>query len=232
MTTVAIIPARGGSKGIPGKNLMPFCGKPLLAWSIEQALRSRYIKSVYVSSDDDEILKVAEFYGAIGIKRPKEFAGDTSPAEESLLHALDYIEGELGQKIEVVVFLQATSPIRETKDIDNAVEKFLSEGADSLFSAALLEDFCIWGFRNDRLESISSDYKNRGFRQDREPLYLENGSIYVFKPEILRKYDNRLGGKIAMYLMKYRKSFEIDKIEDVEICEYFMKKKLRRVERE
>lgn len=92
LNTIAIIPARGGSKGIPGKNLLPFCGKPLLAWSIEQALSSKYIKSVYVSSDDDEILEVAESYGAIGIKRPKELATDTSTSEEALLHTLNYKE--------------------------------------------------------------------------------------------------------------------------------------------
>lgn len=226
MTTLAIIPARGGSKGILGKNLLPFCGKPLLAWSIEQALRSKYIKSVYVSSDDDEILKVAESYGAIGIKRPKELATDTSTSEEALLHALNYIEAGSDQRIDVVVFLQATSPVRKTEDIDNAIEKFLSEGADSLFSAAVLEDFCIWGFRDNRLESITFNHRNRGLRQDREPSYLENGSIYIFKPEILRKYNNRLGGKIVMYSMEYWKSFEIDKIEDIEICEYFMKNKI------
>ena len=223
-TIVAIILARGGSKSIPKKNIIDFCGKPLIAWTIEQTLQSKHIKEVYVSTEDKEIVDVSRKYGVRIIWRPAELATDTSSSESAILHAIS----EIGKskKIDLVVFLQATSPLREENDIDNAIEKFISEQADSLFSASVLEDFCIWESINNELKSITFDYKNRGRRQDRKPYYLENGSIYIFKPEILEQYNNRLGGKIALYLMPLWKSYEIDSIEDIEICEYYMRNKI------
>jgi len=223
---VSIIPARGGSKAIPQKNIINFCGKPLLAWTIKQALNSCYIEKVYVSTDDSNIAEIATKYGAKVIERPKELATDASSSEEALLHALDFIEKKEKLKVDIVVFLQCTSPLRECEDIDNAVRKFVEEKADSLFSVARLEDFCVWKKENNGLVSVTFDYKNRGMRQDREPYYLENGSIYIFKPEILRRYKNRIGGRIIIYEMPYWKSYEIDSWEDLEICEYFMMRKI------
>ena len=135
--TIAIIPARGGSKGIPNKNLIEFCGKPLLAWSILQAKEAKTISQVYVSSDDEEILTTAAQFGAIPIRRPKELATDASSSEEALLHALNEIE-KVGTNIpDLVVFLQATSPLRTTEDIDGAVQKLIETRSDSLFSMAI-----------------------------------------------------------------------------------------------
>lgn len=226
MNTICIIPARGGSKGIPKKNTLEFCGKPLVVWSIEQAKASQYIKNVYVSSDDKEILKISEESGAITIERPKKLATDSSTSEEALLHAIDHIQKLSKDKIDAVVFLQATSPLRTSEDIDNAMKLFISEKADSLFSAAEIEDFLMWEFLQDEYRSVTYDYTNRGRRQDRKPYYLEHGSIYIFKPEIIEKHNNRLGGKIVLYIMDYWKSHQIDKTEDLEICEYFMRKKI------
>jgi CMP-N-acetylneuraminic acid synthetase len=110
---------------------MEFCGKPLIAWSIEQAKASRYIDNVYVSSDDDEILGVSMGHGAITIKRPRELATNTSLSEAALLHALDYMDNP-----DIVVFLQATSPVRETKDIEDALTHFITRDVDSLFSVS------------------------------------------------------------------------------------------------
>lgn len=226
MNTICVIPARGGSKGIPKKNILEFCGKPLVVWSIEQAKASQYIKNVYVSSDDKEILKISDESGAKSIKRPKKLAADFSTSEEALRHAIDHIQKSDKEKIEAVVFLQATSPIRTSEDIDNAMKLFISERADSLLSAAKIEDFLMWELLQDGYRSVTYDYKNRGRRQDRKPYYLEHGSIYIFKPEIIEKYNNRLGGKIVIHIMDYWKSYQIDKPEDVEICEYFMRKKI------
>lgn len=188
---------------------------------------SKYIKDVYVSSNNKEILKIAKNAGAQTIIRPQKLAGDTSSSEETLLHAINYIQKSNKEKIDIIVFLQATSPLRTSEDINNAMKLFISQKADSLFSAAVLEDFYIWNYQNEKLTSLNYDYRNRGIRQERAPVYLENGSIYIFKPEMLKKYNNRLGGKIAMFIMDYWKSYEIDKLEDIEIYEYFMQKILK-----
>jgi len=224
---IAIIPARGGSKGIPKKNLIPFCGKPLVAWSILQAKESRYISDVYVSSDHVEILKVSRQYGAKAIRRPKPLSTDKASSEAALLHVIDQVESVSSRKIDLVVFLQATSPVRTAEDIDCAIELLEKEEGDSLFAAAVLHSISLWSNNDGKFRSMTYDYKNRGRRQDRTPFYLENGSIYVFKPKILRKFNNRLGGKITMYPMEFSRSYEIDDVKDVEICEYFMKRLLK-----
>ncbi len=223
---VCLIPARGGSKGIPRKNIMEFCGRPLLAWSILQSIESSCVDEVYVTSDDTEILQVAKSYGALVVRRPPELATDTASAEAALLHALDTIERPASRKIEVVVFLQATSPLREPSDIDGAVEKLLKEGADSLLSMSVPGDLGIFTLQGNELKGLTFDPFNRVRRQDRESIYLENGSIWVFRPESLRKCNNRLGGKISMFELPAWKSFEIDRYEDIEVCEYYFRTKV------
>lgn len=222
----AVILARGGSKGIPRKNIMDFAGKPLLAWSILQALDSNVVDTVYVSSDSDEILEAAIQYGAVAVKRPDELATDTSTSEVALLHVLDKIHSERGIDPERVAFLQATSPLREPADIAGAVRAFDEQQADSLFSDAVLDDFCAWFEEDGELKGKTFDPWNRGRRQDRKPFYLENGSIYVFKPSLLRNTGNRLGGKIGRYSMHFWKSYEIDTMENVELCEFYFRKHL------
>lgn len=220
---VAVIPARGGSKSILKKNIVDFLGKPLLAWSVEDAKDSKFIDNVYVSTDSKEIGRVAKEYGAKVIWRPKEISGDFSLSEDALKHALEEIYKQSAEKIDYVVFLQATSPLRETKDIDNAIEKIIAEKADSLFSGAEIGDFFIWRRTKDRLESVNYDYKNRKRRQDFGEQFVENGSVYVFKPEVLLKYDNRLGGKIAISEMEFWKSFEVDDFGDLQFCQELAK---------
>lgn len=220
---IAIIPARGGSKGIPRKNLIDFCGKPLLAWSILQAQLAPQIKDVYVSSDSSEILECAEKYNAIGIRRPADIAGDTATSESAIIHACE----QVGANADVIVFLQPTSPLRKPDDIKNAIEVFCSSKYDSLFSSCELHDFLTW--EKDEagvLRSINYDYHNRTRRQDRGIQYVENGSIYVFKKESLYKYNNRLGGNIGMYFMDFFQSFEIDGQDDVDLLTVIFKVKL------
>jgi CMP-N-acetylneuraminic acid synthetase len=221
---VAIIPARGGSKGIPRKNVMQFCGKPLIAWSIMQALGSKYIDDVYVTSDDPDILNISKKAGAKTILRPAKLALDGSSTEDALKHALLNIGHNDPRRIDGVILLQATSPLRTSADIDGAIEVFMQNRADSIFSAAVLDDFCLWSTASNKFKSVTYDYRKRGRRQDRRPYYLENGSIYVFKPNTLFRHNNRLGGKIGMFGMPYWKSYEIDKPEDIELCEYFMRR--------
>lgn len=216
---IAIIPARGGSRGIPKKNIVNFLGKPLLAWSIEDAKNSKLIDNIYVSTDDKTIAEISENYGAKVIWRPKEISGDFSPAEDALKHALKEIYKKEPEEISYVVFLQATSPLRETEDINNAIEKIISEKADSLFSGAEIGDFYIWKRDKNQLKSLNYDYKNRKRRQGFGRQFVENGSIYIFKPEVLFKHNNRLGGKIVISEMEFWKSFEIDDPNDLDFCQ-------------
>lgn len=219
-----LIPARGGSKGIPKKNVIDFCGKPLLAWSIEQARNAELVTEVFVSSDDNEILRIAGEHGASCIERPQEHATDQAGLEGVFEHALEVIEGKQNRAVDMMICLQPTSPLRRENDIDNAIKHFDAEQADSLFSACKLADACIWKHAAGQWESITYDYQNRGRRQDRDPLYLENGSIYIFKPAVLAEHKNRLGGKIAIYEMPFWASFEIDDKDELLLCEFNMKK--------
>jgi N-acylneuraminate cytidylyltransferase len=222
-STVAIIPARGGSKGIPRKNLVDVCGKPLIAWSILQASNATHIDSVWVTSDDDEILSVAESFGARPICRPAEISGDQETSESAWLHALDSIEAQ-GVAVGLVVAMQATSPIRESSDLDGGVQTLQEKGYDSLLSVTEVEDFFTWQLGADgTARSINYDYRNRKRRQLIEKRYLENGSFYLFCPHQLRRDNNRLGGHIGLFVMERHKMFQIDNPEDIELCASVMR---------
>lgn len=218
---IAIILARGGSKSIPKKNIIDFCGKPLIAWSIKQARSSKLIDQVWVSSDDNSILSISTKYGAKTIVRPKKLATSKSSSVSGWLHAINEIEKN-NTEISAVVGLQATSPVRESKDLDSALRKFSDGKYDSIFSASDIGDFFIWRKSKNGFSSINYDYKNRPRRQDFEEQYVENGSFYIFKPQILRKYKNQIGGKIGISLMEFWKSFEIDDFADLEFCKIIM----------
>jgi N-acylneuraminate cytidylyltransferase len=219
---VCVVLARGGSKGIPGKNLVDFCGKPLLAWTVEQALAARRISSVWVSSDSREILDLATSLGAGAITRPSAIAADGASSESGWLHALEVLEKNRVE-VETLVAPQCTSPVREAADFDRAIELFERQGLDSLFSAAEVADFNLWKAGDDGLTSFTYDYRKRGRRQDRAPQYLENGSFYLLRPELLRRAHNRLGGRIGIYPMPLWKSFQIDEAEDIRFCETLMR---------
>jgi len=219
---VAIIPARGGSKGIPKKNLINFCGKPLISWTINQALSVKSISTVWITSDSKEILNVAKKFGANTICRPKSLSLDSSTTESTWKHALKIIEEQTGP-VDAVIGLQPTSPIRESKDIEKAIKIFKKSKSDSLFSASEIGDYYIWQKKKQKLFSLNYDYENRGRRQNITKQYVENGSFYIFKPQTLKKFNNRLGGKIEISLMDFWKSFEIDSFEDIELCETLMK---------
>ncbi len=221
--TVAVIPARGGSKGLPRKNLLDLCGRPLLAWSIAQARAADGIDSVWVSSDDPEILAVAETWGGHPIPRPQNISGDTASSESAWLHALDAIESA-GVAVRTVVAMQATSPLREAADLDAALARFAEGNYDSLLSVTEVEDFFTWKQNPDgTAASVNYDHRNRRRRQAIEKGYLENGSFYVFTPQLLRRENNRLGGRIGMHLMARHKMFQIDNAEDLTLCAAIMR---------
>lgn len=221
--TVAIIPARGGSKGIPRKNLVDVCGKPLIAWSILHAKNARHVDSVWVTSDDDEILAVADSFGARPIRRPAEISSDQASSESAWLHALEAIETQ-GVAVDLVVAIQATSPIRESSDLDGGLQTLREQGYDSLLSVTEVEDFFTWRLAEEGgAESVNYDYRTRKRRQQIEKRYLENGSFYLFRPELLRREHNRLGGRIGLFVMGRHKMFQIDNPEDIELCAALMR---------
>ena len=220
MKIIAIIPARGNSKSIPKKNLIKFLGKPLIYWSIKQALETKLISDVYVTSDNNEILNFSKKLGAKIIKRPKKLSIDRAPSESAILHAISKIK----ELPDIIVFMQATSPVRKKNDIKNAINQFIKEKSDSLFSGSKLLDFNVWLQTKKNLKSLNYNYKNRKIRQlNEDSMWCENGSFYIFKPDIIKKYNNRLGGKISIYPMDILQSFEIDEVKDIKFLELLSK---------
>ena len=216
---IAVIPARGGSKGIPKKNLCIINGKPLLVHTIEHAIKTKAISGVYVSTDDQEIAEIALLSGAQVTWRPAEISTDIATSESALINVLDHYVSIEKNDPDIVVFLQATSPIRHLDDIANAIELFNIHNADSLFSASLVHGF-IW--RTDSIFPVPINYDPliRQRRQEiNEKILEENGSIYIFKPWVLRKFHSRLGGKIIYYSMPRISSIQIDEPEDIELVE-------------
>ncbi len=220
--TLAVIAARGGSKGIPHKNLIDLCGKPLIAWTVMQAAAAKGVDAVAVSSDSDQILVAAEAAGAVGVRRPEDISGDLASSESAWLHALEYLDGRSGPFGRVVA-LQATSPIRESSDIEQALATFEREELDSLLSVCEVEDYFNWRIGANGPEPINYDFRNRRMRQQIEKRYLENGSFYVLIPALLREQHNRLGGKIGMHVMERHKMFQIDRPEDIKLCAAIMR---------
>ena len=213
---LAFIPARGGSKGIPNKNIKLFNGKPLIGWTIDSALKSKLISKVIVSSDSQKILSISKKLGAETVLRPKSISGDFATTESAIKH---YIKNTK-ESFDTIVLLSPTSPIRKMSDIDNAIKEFKSKKLDSCFSASILLDFLIWKLnKKKKYESINYNFQNRGTRQKRDLNYVENGSIYVFKTKLIKYYNNRIAGKIGIYLMNFWQSFEIDVKDDWKLLE-------------
>jgi len=208
----AIILARGGSKGIKKKNLFIINKKPLIYWSIKDCLKSKTISQTWVSSDDDKILKVAKKLGARIIKRPKKLSTDKASSDSAWEHAIKYISEK--NRIDFVVGVQPTSPIRSSYDFDNALKKFFSYKYDSLFSASDFETFFSWNINNKQIKP-NYNLTKRPRRQELKKTILENGSFYIFDAKLFLKFKNRLFGKIGFYLMKKYKTFQIDTLEDV-----------------
>lgn len=223
MSVIAFIPARGGSKGVPKKNIKMLAGKPLIAWSIEHALQSKLVDRVIVSTDCLEVASIAKAYGAeVPFLRPDGLSGDTATTESAMLHCCDYLK-ELDELPDLFLLIQCTSPLRGKDCFDNAINEFKENNLDSMLSVSLSHRFTWKKLENP---SASYDYTNRPRRQDISTTaqeYLETGSFYITKTANLIKAKNRLTGKVGMFLTPEVESFEIDSHVDFVICEELMK---------
>jgi CMP-N-acetylneuraminic acid synthetase len=223
MKTVAIIPARGGSKGIPRKNIKELCGKPLIAHIIETALIVEELDRVIVSTEDKEIAETAKKYGAeVPFTRPEELTEDKTPTLPVLQHAVNYLAEEENYKPDIVVLLYATSPLLRAKRVSEAVMKLKAGGFDSVLS--VVEDRGhYWIEEADKYERLyPKDPKNRQFER---PLYKENGAIYLCRRELLMEENTMVGGKIGFLKMEKAETIDIDEPLDFEIAEFFMKQR-------
>ena len=208
MNITAIIPARGGSKGIQNKNIKEFAKKPLIAHTIEYAFESKLITEVVVSTDNNKISIIAKDAGATIIKRPPELSTDTSSTESAIKHYIDTAK----KKSDIIVLLQATSPIRPKGSLEKALKHFQNGGYDSLLSGCLSHRF-FWRLKNDATAYAEYDYLNRPRRQDLikvDKRLIENGSLYIFTCKHFEKTGNRLGGKIGYVIWPEEYSLEID----------------------
>lgn len=223
MSTLCIIPARGGSKGIPGKNLRMVAGKPLVAWSIEQARQSGTVDRVLVSTDSSEIAAVAQQFGAeVPFLRPAELATDEAPTEPVLIHALRALDEAEQYRPRNLLLLQPTCPVRKLGSIDEAVRLFTERAADSLLSVREVHPF-LW--KGGASASAMYDYMNRPRRQDvssEDRLFEETGSIYLTKADLLLRTGNRLGGQIALYPMSSDESWDVDTESDLAVVEVLL----------
>jgi len=228
MRIAAIIPARGGSKGIPRKNVRLLAGEPLIAHTIESARQSKNITRVIVSTDDPEIAAVSGQYGAEVVWRPAEISGDTASSETALLHVLDYLKTVENYQPDLIVFLQCTSPLTSPEDIDGTVQALLDEDADSAFAATSFHYFLWKKSQNGEAVGINHDKRARPMRQEREPQYIETGAIYVMRTEGFLKAKHRFFGKTVMHITPPERRWEIDDPVDFRVAEVLMQNQRQR----
>ncbi len=238
MEILGIIPARGGSKSIPRKNIKMLCGKPLIAWTIEEAKKSRHLTHVIVSTDDEEIAGVARAYGGeVPFLRPKEIAQDLSTDIEFLLHALDWLKDREGYEPEIVLRLPPTSPLRTAAHIDEGIETLLRH-ADADAARPICEapkhPYKLW-----RISAVSEQYLEpflpKSFTSFDEPhnlprqlfpkAYIHTGAMDVMRTRTIRELKSTSGGKLAYFFMTPEDSVNIDYPVDFEIAEWLMKKR-------
>lgn len=222
---LALIPARGGSKGLPGKNIRSLNGKPLIAWTIEEAKKSRYLDTIIVSTDDKKIAAISETYGAkVPFIRPKYLATDNAAGINVVLHCLKQFKNVI-ESFPVLVLLQPTSPLRKTEDIDKAIEFFFSKSADSLTSITDFEH-SPFGMLKLYRGFITPVYKKwmLAQRQNQPVVYRENGAIYICNTAFILKKKSFYSKKTVGFYMPPEKSIDIDTEIDLKIAGAFLKK--------
>ena len=227
---IAIIPARGGSKGLPGKNIKNLFGKPLIAYTIETAKAARNISRVIINTDDDEIARISVQYGAeCPFMRPDFLATDEAKSIDVLKYTIEKLESLENISIDNFIVLQPTSPLKTSQDIDAAIDLFYSKNAHSVISYCAEHHPIKWHKYIDtegKFENISEQIINN--RQEERTSYFPNGSIYVFKKEAIYTQQYYTENSYA-YIMERTKSVDIDTIDDFEYAEFLMSKSMNSI---
>ncbi len=209
MKTIALISARGGSKGIPRKNILPFGGKPLIKWTIEAAKKSKYIDHIFVSTDDIEIAEISKNAGAaVPFLRPKSLAHDKSPSIDTVIHTINEFDS-----FDTIFLLQPTSPLRTTKDLDNSMELFISSGSESLVSVSESQKHPALNFyinNDDKKIKPITNISVPSQRQDIKTSYVLNGAIYLSKTKSVKQHKTFLTSDTVGYIMPLERSVDID----------------------
>jgi N-acylneuraminate cytidylyltransferase/CMP-N,N'-diacetyllegionaminic acid synthase len=225
---LAIIPARGGSKGIPRKNIKDLNGKPLIAYTIEAAKGSEYIDRVVVSTEDSEIARISNEFGAeVPCLRSQELATDASPTIDSVLHMLVHLKEYEGYEPDYICLLQCTSPLRNSKDIDGAMKKLFKANVDGIVSVCEAEVNPYWThiFKGDKLEYFLEEGRDISIRQRLPKVYRINGAIYIIKINALLSQKTLEPQNITGYIMSNENSIDIDNNLDFMLSELIIKNK-------
>nr|WP_243894336.1 MULTISPECIES: acylneuraminate cytidylyltransferase family protein [Clostridium] len=222
---LAIIPARGGSKGIPYKNIMKICNKPLIAYSIEAAKNSKYIDYTLVSTDDEAIKDISLKYGAkVPFLRPKEISDDKAKSIDVVLHAIDYLKKD-SKEFDYVILLQPTSPLRTMEDIDKAIENIVNSNNNSLISICECDEnpVLMRTIENNKLNTIFQFKGDNLRRQELPKFYIFNGALYINKVDMLLNEKAFVNEDTMPFIMDRYKSIDIDNIIDAKIAELILK---------
>lgn len=227
---LAIIPARGGSKGVKNKNIRLLGDKPLIYWSISAAKKSKYITELYVSTDNEDIKNISESYGANVLMRPSSLANDETPMAETLQFVCMELE-KRGEFFDFVVLLQPTAPFRKSQHIDEAIEKFMSyQKTDSLISVYKVEDNHPSRMyrinKNECLIKIMDEPKS-SLRQDLDDIYHRNGAIYICTTALIRNEGKLICKNPLSFVMMKKDSINIDDEQDLEIANFLMERNIK-----
>ncbi|MGR5336249.1 cytidylyltransferase domain-containing protein [Vibrio gigantis] len=221
---LAIIPARGGSKRLPRKNVLPLAGKPLIGWSIDAAKNSKYIDQIFVSTDDKEIADVSSLFGIdVPELRPDHLASDTATTESVLTYTLE----KFGSDVDIIVLLQPTSPLRTAQHIDEALDLFIKKQAFSVVSVTPCEHPPLWANTLPEDGTMGDFIRPEALKrsQDCGAFFRFNGAIYIFDVRKFMEYGEiRYTEESFAYVMENRVSFDIDQQLDFELAEFFINK--------
>ena len=226
---LGLIPARGGSKGVPRKNIKILGGRPLLYYTAKPALESKLLNKVIISTEDQEIADIARTLGIeVPFLRPQELALDTTPTLPALIHALEFMKNELNEEYDYLCLLQPTNPLRDVETIDACIAKIIEEDLDSVFTTLEVptEVNPHWVYfekENQTLELSTGGYEPIPRRQSLPRAYYREGSVYVTKTSVILEQNSLYGNKVGGYLLNQPCPINIDTMEDWEKAESYFK---------